>query len=136
MKNNIFIAVCITITISLLFAWSERWSEGPKQTQKDNNTDIIIYHKKDNWANQSWVVIYGVDGSQSYYGTEKPATTDKEPALIEKARETLTYTWFGLTLLFLFLSVFGLLNKLIPMERKKAAKQPDRPIKTSIGYHN
>ncbi len=119
MKNNFFIAVCMTFTIALLFAWTQRWTDGPKQTTKDNDTDIVLQYKKDNWANQSWVVIYGIDGKSSFYGTENPASAEKDPAHIENVRNTLTYSWGGLTLLFLFLSLYGLLNKVYSKDRRK-----------------
>ncbi|MGX6441896.1 hypothetical protein ACWM35_01515 [Neobacillus sp. K501] len=110
MKNTFFVAVCVTITIALVFAWTQRWSYGPKQTSKDNDTNIILSHKKDHWAKQDWLVINGVDGSKTYYGTENPVPNEDEKSKANTIRDLFTYAWAGLTLLFLLLSIVGLLN--------------------------
>lgn len=110
MKNTFFVALCVTITIALVFAWTQRWSYGPKQTSKDNDTNIILYNKKDNWTKQNWLVINGVDGSQSFYGTENPVPNENEVTKANMIRNLFTFSWAGLTFLFLLLSIIGLLS--------------------------
>ncbi len=110
LKNNLFIALCISLTIALIFAWNNRWDIGPKHTDKSDGSDIIYYYKKDKWTEENWIVTSGYDRliDRYYYGSQKPVSNSDNAWL---HRNLLTFLWCLFTFLSLLFSIFGLLEK-------------------------
>ncbi|GIN38368.1 hypothetical protein [Heyndrickxia oleronia] len=109
MKSTIFIALNITVFIALVFAWSERWTYGPKITSSEGDGKIAVY-KKDNWTGQIWITQYtssSEDFLQPAYGVDEVPFGEKE-----WPRVTLTIMWSVLTLLSLFFSIYGILSRI------------------------
>jgi len=108
-KSNLFIALCITLTIGLAFAWNQRWSDSPKLSITNTNQKMIVYYKKDRWTEQNWEVKSGKDNGEYFYGKQTPMSNKNNAWLL---RNIFTFSWSVLIFLTLLFSVYGLIGKL------------------------
>jgi hypothetical protein len=111
-KSNLFIALCITLTISLIFAWSQRWDYGSKHSVNDSDTYLKASYKKDKWTGQNWLILDGVDGDEKHYLSQSTVPDKDNEPIAWIIRDSLTFLWSLLTFLSLLFSIYGLLGKL------------------------